>query len=429
MSQRDATKSHSATALGNNDARASDETPIGQAFKRQRQHLEPDVPVIQINDKDTDSSASTETVIESYIPTKEAETPAGPHARYLVSKLDRLHDKKERYNSHRQFLKKCLDNNIIPNGLRLDLEPTIGNHDEEFLQNWYGELEECSKKFMRNVLDFCEKTDLATDAEIKAVDTELKTAVEKEQYDNVKATVIQNNTLRSHELQRRKNRKFHALKYKKEAPKRTTTPRWVNDQPVVNRDTRTTPTTRNQDHSRDERNTQYQRGTIHRNNPQAHSYAAVSEGRHQQYTEEPRRTRSRTNLSRRGSFNNINDKQAPLHEQISIRRQRSFTRREENNEKQIESEITKLQSQLDGIRNNKKTNATVSERTYQFDKEEFPALNQKNANITQNSDMGANNQIIKDAFNFVTNAMETLKTFETKFATILSNHGTLPDRS
>ena len=84
---------------------------------------------------------------------------------------------------------------------------------------------------------------------------------------------------------------------------------------------------------------------------------------------------------------------------------------------------------MDGIRNNKKTNATVSERTYQFDKEEFPALNQKNANITQNSDMGANNQIIKDAFNFVTNAMETLKTFETKFATILSNHGTLPDRS
>ena len=432
MTLRDATKSHSATALGNNDARASEDLPILQAFKRTRHHLEPDLPVIQINDKDT-ASASTETVIENYVPTNEAETPAGPHARYLVSKLDRLHDKKERYNSHRQFLQKCLDNNIIPNGLRLDLEPTIGNHDEEFLQNWYAELEECSKKFMKNVLEFCNKTDVATEAEIKAVDTELKTAVEKEQYDNVQATVIQNNTLRSHELQRRKNRKFHALKYKKESPRRTTTPRWVNEQPLDNRDTRTTPTTRSQDHDRDERNTQNQRGTINRSNPQVHSYAAVTEGRHQQYREEPRRTRSRTNLSRRGSFNNnnnnFNDKKAPLHEQISIRRQRSFTRREENNEQQIQSEITKLQSQLDGIRNNKKTNATGTERTNLLDKETFPTLNQKNAIITQNSDMGANNQIIKEAFNFVTNAMETLKTFETKFATILSSHGTLPDRS
>ena len=71
---------------------------------------------------------------------------------------------------------------------------------------------------MKEVLFFCEKTNTETDASITALNAELNTAVEKEQYDNVQATVIQNNALRSQELQRRKNKKFYALKYKKETP-------------------------------------------------------------------------------------------------------------------------------------------------------------------------------------------------------------------
>ena len=233
MSQGGATKSLSATTLGNSNAQAIDTLPIMQSFKRGRHHLEPEVPTIQINEEDTMASASTETVIHNYIPSNGRESPTGSNARYLVSKLDRLHDKKERYSSHRQFLQKCLDNDIVPNGLRLDLEPTIGNHDEEFLQNWYSKLEEYSKNFMKDVLAFCVKTNAETDETIKTVNAELQTAVEKTQYENVQATIIQNNTLRSHELQRRKNKKFYALKFKKETP-RPTPQRWVSDQEPTN---------------------------------------------------------------------------------------------------------------------------------------------------------------------------------------------------
>ena len=52
MSQRDATRSLSATSLGNNNnnGRANTDIPIMQSFKRGRQHLEPEVPTITLQD-------------------------------------------------------------------------------------------------------------------------------------------------------------------------------------------------------------------------------------------------------------------------------------------------------------------------------------------------------------------------------------------
>ena len=89
---------------------------------------------------------------------------------FLATKLDRLHDKNERYKSHKDFLVKCLEGNVIPKGLRLDLEPSIGNHDEEFLNKLYGKLEEFSKSFMNDVISFCDKT--LTETEAKITDTD-----------------------------------------------------------------------------------------------------------------------------------------------------------------------------------------------------------------------------------------------------------------
>lgn len=472
MSQGDATRSHSATTLGKNDPRASDTLPIMQSFKRSRQHLEPGIPTIHVNEEDTLSSASTETVIHNYIPAPSNEpAPVGSNTRYLVSKLDRLHDKKERYSSHRQFLQKCLDNDIVPNGLRLDLEPTIGNHDEEFLQNWYSKLEEYSKNFMKDVLAFCVKTNAETDASIKALDTELQTAVEKAQYDNVQATIIQNNTLRSNELQRRKNKKFYALKFKKETPRPAPPSRRANEQQAAINNWRgdTSPSGHGG-----------QRAPLHetpgnRTNTQGRTYAAIVEGRNFQQQNKPKRNRSHQDLSRSGSFNNFDNHNEPLHQQISLQRKRSF-RNEDKKEQQLQSEIIKLQSQLSNMRNSDKADAPAaksnnfkadapgargkgfvgsnkhSERANQHlqqpdsqrqskvdapgtsgnnftSNNHFPYLNQKNENNTQNHDMGANNLIIQEAFTFVTGAMETLRNFETKFAALLNTHRTPSDRS
>ena len=67
----------------------------------------------------------------------------------LVFKLDNLNDKKCRYVSHETFLKKCLDNNLVPNGLKVYVEPSIGNRNDEFLTKWHATIHtSCSLTFL-----------------------------------------------------------------------------------------------------------------------------------------------------------------------------------------------------------------------------------------------------------------------------------------
>ena len=44
--------------------------------------------------------------------------------------------------------------NIIPNGLRTYLKPSIGNRDDVFLEGWHGILFDCSKKLINHSVDF-----------------------------------------------------------------------------------------------------------------------------------------------------------------------------------------------------------------------------------------------------------------------------------
>ena len=48
-------------------------------------------------------------------------------------KLNLLKDKNARYQSHREFLSQCIKSKPKPKGLKLELGPTIDNHDQEFL--------------------------------------------------------------------------------------------------------------------------------------------------------------------------------------------------------------------------------------------------------------------------------------------------------
>ena len=47
-----------------------------------------------------------------------------------------------RCNNHQLFLKRYISENIIPNELKLELKPTIGNHGEYFLNKWYIKLQQ-----------------------------------------------------------------------------------------------------------------------------------------------------------------------------------------------------------------------------------------------------------------------------------------------
>ena len=51
----------------------------------------------------------------------------------IALKLNRLKDKAVRYKSHKDFLSRCIVEEPVPKGLKLELEPTIGNHGQEFV--------------------------------------------------------------------------------------------------------------------------------------------------------------------------------------------------------------------------------------------------------------------------------------------------------
>ena len=146
--------------------------------------------------------------------------------------------------------------------------------------------------------------------------------------------------------------------------------------------------------------------------------------------ERPRRNGSRQNLSRQVSQNNL-----PLHQHISLQRKRSF-RREGNTEERMQSEITKLQLQLNDMRgttppttqiqhHNRDTREVSQNNTVQTTNHSIP----KNVNNAQSSNTGTNHEDIKEALLCVSSAMETLKKFEMKFATILNTYTTHTDRS
>ena len=54
---------------------------------------------------------------------------------YIYIYIYRLKEKHARYESHKEFLTRCISEKLVPNGLKLELERTIGNHDQEFLDN------------------------------------------------------------------------------------------------------------------------------------------------------------------------------------------------------------------------------------------------------------------------------------------------------
>ena len=62
------------------------------------------------------------------------------HKEQQGMRLNRLTDKNARYQSHREILSERIESKLIPKGLKLDLEPTIDNHNQEFLDTWYSNL-------------------------------------------------------------------------------------------------------------------------------------------------------------------------------------------------------------------------------------------------------------------------------------------------
>ena len=181
------------------------------ASKRLRSEPENDnmsVPAITITNSSENLHASDSAITVLEVPV------TGNLNVHDVTKLERLVDKCDRYESHKSFLQQCIQDKIIPVGLQINLTPTIGNNDDEFVDKWHKRLEEFSLTIMQDIADFCENTYNVTAAAVEETKTKVQTTATGEESQLVMESINNDQKVRKENLRRGKQKKIRFLKYK-----------------------------------------------------------------------------------------------------------------------------------------------------------------------------------------------------------------------
>ena len=76
----------------------------------------------------------------------------------LVLKLNGLKDTNARYESHKDFLLNCIQAELIPKGLKPDLEPIIENQNWKILDNWCTKPKDLLAILMKDIVEYCDHT-------------------------------------------------------------------------------------------------------------------------------------------------------------------------------------------------------------------------------------------------------------------------------
>ena len=122
-----------------------------------------------------------------------------------------MHDINLRENFYRNALN---ESKLIPKCLKPELEPTIGNHNQEFLDRWQSNLEKFSLTLIEGIVKFCDKTMSETAAHITSTEKALKQSMEKEEFQKIKETISRNEEATKRILKQKKIKKFNYLKHK-----------------------------------------------------------------------------------------------------------------------------------------------------------------------------------------------------------------------
>ena len=389
-------------------------------------------PVLQLNDVEIDN-ASTETIIRNPM---YRETDR--EKEHLTFKLDRLNDKRCRFESHEAFLNKCLTNNLIPNGLKVYIEPSIGNRDEEFLTQWHSRLDDFSKTLTADVVQYCEKEIKKTKDEIAEVSNKLKDLITVPELTDINKAISANEQSRVNELTQRKNRKFYRLKYHKndqsgyghrddrrndrrDDRRDGQLNRWNenNRRPYNDRERNTHDNSGHRDEW-NRRNDEFEsNNNPHRDYGNRRDYErrpGVS------YANAARNGRNDGN-SRRTSFRNLqtpqNNDDVPLHERVSLHRRNSRRNVTARNDKQ---EIEDLRRRLHQLENSQ-PEQVINHHIINQD------TNAKNLDTAQKREMGQSISDITEMKSFLAGVMQTISEFDKRLTTQLSTDPTRSERS
>ena len=56
-------------------------------------------------------------------------------------------------------MSKCIQENLVPKRVEITLEPTIGNFDQEFVNNWYTNLKQFFIVLIKQIVANCDKAE------------------------------------------------------------------------------------------------------------------------------------------------------------------------------------------------------------------------------------------------------------------------------
>ena len=176
MSTGDASCSESAISFSFTK-KQSENTTSQRPTKQSREHPEETTPTIIV------SQASAATITKESVKKIHKFLTASPinihNADGLAPKLNRLKEKSARYVSHKDLISQSIKSKLVPNGLELTLEPTIGNYDQDFIDNWYSNLKDFSLDLMEQIVSFCDKTIEETAIKISSAESILKQQLER----------------------------------------------------------------------------------------------------------------------------------------------------------------------------------------------------------------------------------------------------------
>ena len=141
-----------------------------------------------------------------------------------VIRLERLRDKADRYSSHIGFLKECRDTKVIPKGLKIDIEPSIGNNDEQFCTQWFSRLEEFSLTLISDIIAYSEGIENSTSIKIDEETTYLKNNMSPDDFKECTDIMDHNATQRRKRLSSTKRKKYHFLRYNRPERHESTRP-------------------------------------------------------------------------------------------------------------------------------------------------------------------------------------------------------------
>ena len=262
---------------------------------------------------------------------------------------------------------------MIPNGLKIELEPSIGNHNEEFLTKWNDKLDKFSKELTQDVIVFCGKTITDTTIDIEETNRKLKDIANQEQETEITTTLQKNQDTRKHNLKRNKDKKYYNPKY---------------------RNTKRAPRPQGSWPGPHDEDTPFQQSENNTNN----FNTQTNQDNHRTYANITRRDRSNTNLPRKPNFNRSSNTN------LSANNLQNRGPKPENQETiRLRQRVKELEQRVNQTHTPEATTSTSTNMNNQ----------PKNMNSAQSNGPGAPLQI-HDMLEYITNTMQTLNNLKTQ---------------